>query len=145
MKDFITTIASVLVLMMFLMQFTANQITFTKIMGAEHEIRQLRLISENQGMIKSEDIAELKESLAEILGCGQSEIAVAVSGAAPDQVNSSGAPVSSGLEVSMPVYGVIGPARALGLAPSENVRTHISRSLMIFMPQEEQEPEEPVQ
>jgi len=124
--------------MMFVMQFAANQMTFTKIMGAEYEISQLRLISENQGMIKSEDIAELKDNLAAILGCGQSEIAVAVSGAVPDQVPEGAAPVSSGLEVRMPVYGVIGPARALGLAPSENMRIHTSRSTVILSPEQEE-------
>ena len=53
MKDFITTIASLLILMMFVMQFAANQASYTRIMSAEYAVRELRLISENQGMICS--------------------------------------------------------------------------------------------
>ena len=34
MKDMMTTIASVLVLMMFLLQFTANQTSYTRVIGA---------------------------------------------------------------------------------------------------------------
>lgn len=33
MKDMMTTIASILVLMIFLMQFTVNQTTYTRMMG----------------------------------------------------------------------------------------------------------------
>ena len=39
MKDMMTTIASVLVLMMFLLQFTANQTSYTRVMGAEYAVR----------------------------------------------------------------------------------------------------------
>ena len=49
MKDLITAIGSLFIVMMFLMQFTANQITYTRIMGAEHSIKEFRLLSEEQG------------------------------------------------------------------------------------------------
>ena len=42
MKDLITTIGSMLILMMFLTQFAASQTTYTRIMGAEHEIKEFR-------------------------------------------------------------------------------------------------------
>ena len=51
MKDLITTIASVLVLMMFLLQFTANQVTYTKIMGAEYAVRNFRIENETAAEI----------------------------------------------------------------------------------------------
>ena len=38
MKDMMTTIASILVLMIFLMQFTVNQTTYTRVMGAEYAV-----------------------------------------------------------------------------------------------------------
>ena len=41
MKDFITTIASLLILMMFVMQFAANQAVYTRIMSAEYAVREL--------------------------------------------------------------------------------------------------------
>ena len=61
MKDLITTIGSLIILMMFLMQFTANQTTYTRIMGAEHSIKEFRVLSEEQGSIKDEEIIKLKE------------------------------------------------------------------------------------
>ena len=138
MKDFITAIASVLILMMFVMQFAANQASFTKIMGAEYAIREMRLVSENQGIISSESIAQLKEKLSEILGCGTGEIIHNLSGAAADTENTGSQPLSCILTVEMPVYGVIGPARMLGIGPGENVRTHTSESIIVLMPQAEE-------
>ncbi|MBQ1228993.1 MAG: hypothetical protein IIX87_03880 [Firmicutes bacterium] len=143
MKDFITTIASVLILMMFVMQFAANQAAYTRIMSAEYAVRELRLISENQGMISSESIAELRKSLADILECGQEEICILPSGADYDAPNEGNQPLSVNLEVKMPVYGVIGPARALGIGPEQNVREHVSRSIIMLPPAPEPEEKEP--
>ena len=103
MKDFITTIASLLILMMFLLQFTANQTTYTRIMGAEHSIKEFRLLCEEQGNINGEDICNLKENISRILCCSPSEISVKV------------AEDSGKYEVTMPVYGIIGPAKMIGL------------------------------
>ena len=141
MKDFITAIASVIILMMFLMQFTANQLTFTKIMGAEYAVRELRLISENQGIIKSESIALMKEKIAAILNCSAEEVAVSLDGAAVDIENTGEQPVSCSLKVQMPVFGIIGPAGILGLTPEENVRTHISEGIIVLRPLAPQENE----
>ena len=47
MKDMMTTIASVLVLMMFLLQFTANQTSYTRVMGAEYAVRSFRQTAES--------------------------------------------------------------------------------------------------
>ena len=60
MKDLITTIGSIIILMMFLLQFAANQTTYTRIMGAEHEIKEFRLLSQETGSINNEDINSLK-------------------------------------------------------------------------------------
>ena len=139
MKDFITTIASLLILMMFVMQFAANQASYTRIMSAEYAVRELRLISENQGMISSKSVVKLRRNLADILECGQEEIDVAISGADCDVPNEATQPLSVSLEVKMPVYGVIGPARALGIVPEQNVREHISRSIIMLPPAPEPE------
>ena len=94
MKDLITAIGSLFIVMMFLMQFTANQITYTRIMGAEHSIKEFRLLSEERGSIKEEDIIRLKERISEILCCSPSEVSVKVAESGGDYV------------VTMPVYGI---------------------------------------
>lgn len=124
MKDLITTIGSLLILMMFLMQFTANQVTYTRIMGAENTIKEFRLLSEEQGSIKNEDILRLKENISRILCCSPSEISVKVKEDSGDYA------------VTMPVYGIIGPAKMLGLSSQENMKLHTSCGAIVFNEQE---------
>jgi hypothetical protein len=143
MKDFITSIAAVLVLMMFVMQFASNQAAFTKMMGAQYAVKELCLISENQGMIKSESIAELKTKLAERLGCSTAEVEVNLYGLGADCANTDDEPVSIELDVEMPVYGVIGPAGILGIDPAQNVRRHKATGLVVLEPETEPESPEP--
>ena len=142
MKDFITAIASVIILMIFVMQFAANQSYFTRVMGAEYAVREMRLISENQGMIKSKSIAEMKAKLSDILKCSVSEIDVHFSGIGTDKENSEEEAVSIDFDVTMPVYGIIGPYRILGIDAAENVRMHHSCGIIILEPAEDPEPAE---
>lgn len=127
MKDFITTIASLLILMMFLLQFTANQTTYTRIMGAEHSIKEFRLLSEEKGSINDEDVLMLKENLSGILCCSPSEISVKVAEDSGEYI------------VKMPVYGIIGPAKMIGLSPEENMKVHTSGGVIAFKAQPEEE------
>ena len=127
MKDLITTIGSILILMMFLMQFAASQTTYIRIMGAEHEIKEFRLLSGKQGSIKNEDIRQLKQNLSQMLECQVSEISVNVT--------------DGEYSVTMPVYGVIGPWKLMGISKKENVKEHISKGVIIFEPQEQEEEE----
>ena len=120
MKDLITAIGSLFIVMMFLMQFTANQITYTRIMGAEHSIKEFRLLSEERGSIKEEDIIRLKERISEILCCSPSEVSVKVAESGGDYV------------VTMPVYGIIGPAKLMGLSHRENMKLHSSSGVIVL-------------
>lgn len=138
MKDLITSIASMLILMMFVMQFTANQVTYTKIAAAENQVRQFCLISENQGIIKSEGIIQLKEKLAGILDCELSQIAVCLSGGRADLRNTGEEAVSSDIEITMPVYGVIGAAGVLGISAEDNVGIHKSAGTIVLLPEPEE-------
>lgn len=124
MKDLITTIGSILILMMFLMQFAASQTTYIRIMGAEHEIKEFRLLSEEQGRIRDEDIFQLKQNLSQVLDCHRSEISVNVT--------------DGEYTVTMPVYGVIGPWKMMGLTEKENVKKHVSAGKVFFVPGEQE-------
>ena len=127
MKDLITTIGSMLILMMFLTQFAASQTTYTRIMGAEHEIKEFRLLSGEQGSIRNENILQLKQNLSQVLECNASEISVNIT--AGDYV------------VTMPVYGVIGPWKLLGISQKENVKEHVSKGVIVFETQEQEQEE----
>ena len=124
MKDLITTIGSMLILMMFLTQFAASQTTYTRIMGAEHEIKEFRLLSGEQGSIRNEDILQLKQNLSQVLECNASEISVNITDG--DYV------------VTMPVYGVIGPWKLMGISQKENVKEHVSKGVIVFESQEQE-------
>ncbi len=127
MKDLITTIGSMLILMMFLTQFAASQTTYTRIMGAEHEIKEFRLLSGEQGSIRNEDILQLKQNLSQVLECNASEISVNITDG--DYV------------VTMPVYGVIGPWKLMGISQKENVKEHVSKGVIVFESQEQEKEE----
>ena len=127
MKDLITTIGSMLILMMFLTQFAASQTTYTRIMGAEHEKKEFRLLSGEQGSIRNENILQLKQNLSQVLECNASEISVNITDG--DYV------------VTMPVYGVIGPWKLLGISQKENVKEHVSKGVIVFETQEQEQEE----
>ena len=107
MKDLLTTIASILVLMMFLMQFTANQATYIKIMGAEHAVRNFRIENEAAAEISAKSTAALRSRIAAAVRCAETEVAV---NAGPD----------GAYRVEAPVRGVIGPAAMLGITDEQN-------------------------
>ena len=101
MKDMMTTIASILVLMIFLLQFTVNQTTYTRMMGAEYAVRSFRQTAESTQEIDDSAVQDLK------LRCGAQEVTTEVSD-------------DGTYRVSAPVRGVIGAASALGIRPEEN-------------------------
>ena len=103
MKDMMTTIASVLVLMMFLLQFTANQTSYTRVMGAEYAVRSFRQTAESAQEISEDAVQDLKTKIAAALRCSARETRA-------DGV----------YKVSAPVRGVIGPAAALGIREEDN-------------------------
>ena len=78
MKDLITSIASLLIIMMFLMQFAANHITYAKILEAEYNIRNFALSSENKGEADGGDVTVLRNHLAQIMDCSPGEIIISI-------------------------------------------------------------------
>lgn len=130
MKDLITSIGSILVLMMFLLQFAANQASYTKMMGTEHTLKEFSLLSAGKGSIKDEDIHVLKNNLSEILSCSPSEISVKVTEYSLNEEDTE--KCWADYSVTVPVYGVIGPAGLMGLTDSENVKKYTARGMVVF-------------
>jgi len=122
MKDLITAIASMLIIMLFVMQFTANQITYTKVMAAEYNIREFKILSESEGVIGDGALPGLRNNLAQIMECSPGEIGMRVEKGENKCT----------YEITMPVKGIIGPAHMLGISPEDNRRLHVSRGIIEF-------------
>ena len=82
MKDLITCVASVMLLMVFLQQFVLNQTTYARLAGAENAAKEFRLELENSGDrdIDAGDVRvrKLKESIAACVGCEPSEVSFSI-------------------------------------------------------------------
>ena len=82
MKDLITCVASVMLLMVFLQQFVLNQTTYARLAGAENAAKEFRLELEDSGDrdIDAGDVRvrRLKESIAACVGCEPSEVSFSI-------------------------------------------------------------------
>lgn len=137
MKDFITTIASIIILMIFLLQFVTNQSTYTRLAAAEHAVKEFRLTAEESGGVDDEKLRRLKEKAAAVLNCGADEIRVSVSESTEDGAESGGSSEDGGIfkrrleySVQMPVQGLVGAADFLGIAEEDNMTVHVSEGII---------------
>lgn len=125
MKDLITTIASILVLMMFLLQFTANQRTFTEIAGVENAIKIFRIAAESKGKIGDEDVSSMHAAAAKAARCDLSEVETILN---PDKNEGS---EHTSYQVRVPIRGIIGAAHMLGgLTKEENTLWYTSSGII---------------
>ena len=100
--------------MIFLLQFTVNQTTYTRMMGAEYAVRSFRQTAESTQEIDDSAVQDLKLKLAAALRCGAQEVTTEVSD-------------DGTYRVSAPVRGVIGAASALGIRPDRSMPSAMSR------------------
>ena len=82
MKDLITCVASVMLLMVFLQQFVLNQTTYARLAGAENAAKEFRLELEDSGDrdvdVGDVRVRKLKESIAACVGCEPSEVSFSI-------------------------------------------------------------------
>ncbi len=117
MKDFITTIASVFLLMIFVMQFAAGQVTSHKILQADMVIASFRDNVKEDGYISRENRQKLQSALMDICGCSEGEILIeADSEAAEPQKHA----VLHTYRVCYPLKKLIAAAAVLGIGEDEN-------------------------
>lgn len=151
MKDFITTIASIIILMIFLLQFVTNQSTYTRLAAAEHAVKEFRLTAEESGGIDDEKLRRLKEKTAAALDCGADEIRVSINESREGGAESGGNSEDGGIfrryfeySVQMPVRGLVGAADFLGIAEEDNMTVHVSEGIIQIEEEiEEDSDEEP--
>lgn len=105
MKDLITTVGSVMILMVFVMQFCSNQIIASKILALDS------LIDSFGGDFETEkSIEDFKSKSAECVGCEKNEISV---------VKKNGK-----YTVTAPIKNVIACSKFLGISEEENISTY---------------------
>ena len=129
MKDMITTIASIMVLMIFVLQFVANQTTYTKLVAAESCVSEFSAFAEERGEIASEDISTLRGKAALFLDCAPEEIQV------DTQTLESG---NKGYDICVPLKNVIGAAKLLGISSVENEAKYHFRGVILTREEEEE-------
>ena len=133
MKDLITSIASLMLLMVFVMQFANNQAIYTEIVGVASSVREFRDAAEEEGEITYEDVSELKQSAALRLGCS------------PDEIGFSSEKTEAGnaeYDLAVPLKGIVASAKLLGISDSENEAEYHFRGVVIGKDEEEEEKEE---
>lgn len=111
MKDLITTIASIMLLMIFVMQFVANQVTYTRLTAAGSFVREFENSAEEAGEITDSNAHLLKENIAQVMECMPDEVKIVTT------VNER---ENSEYVVSTPLKNIIGAATLLGISENEN-------------------------
>ena len=117
MKDLITAVASLLLLMIFVMQFAVNQGTQHRILQADMAVSVFRDTVKEQGYISRENSAALRGMLAEICRCGEEEIII-------ERNASREVPQKRGTllyyQIRYPVKSLIAMAASLGIRDEDN-------------------------
>ena len=116
MKDLITAVASLMLLLLFVLQFAGNQNLHTRMFRADMAIENFRDAAGLQGYISDENRSLLSESLAGICGCSPEEILV--------EAEDSRQPKPEGTmlhyRVGYPLKDLVAAAAMLGILPEEN-------------------------
>lgn len=76
MKDLITAVGSILILMVLILQMAGNQAVYTKMIKADMAVDNFRETARIEGCVSEENAAYLKKQLEEICGSDSGEIKV---------------------------------------------------------------------
>ena len=113
MKNFITTVASILIMFIFLMQFVANQLTYSKLLGIEMTLKNFRLSAESQEELNEGSIAALKKEISDIARCKTEEIEITINkGKEKEKIDYS---------VGLPITNIVGASKYLNLEEKDNM------------------------
>lgn len=133
MKNLITTIGSMIIIFIFLMQFVANQLTYTKILGTEMAVKSFRRNAETAGTISDTDITEVKNRISKAVKCDVDDVII----------DFKPKDLSGEIEyaVKVPISDVIGASKILQLTKEDNQVLYTS-SGTIYVSDEEGKKEE---
>lgn len=106
MKDLITTIAAISIMMIFVLQFSLNQALISRITASDRAVKDYRLTLQAGGDNAGKAGADLTENLSRILGCEKSEVKIIEK--------------EDIYEVRAPIKNVIACGSLLGISQDEN-------------------------
>ena len=116
MKDLITTVASVLILMIFVLQSAGNQVTHFRVFQSGLAVETFQDVLKEEGQASEASIGRLRQELARLCGCSPEEISVDVQESGGQQTGRR----EISYEVSFPLENLIVMGGALGIPPEEN-------------------------
>ena len=121
MKDLITAVASLLLIMVFVLQFSAGQVLHHRMFSADMAVESFRDTVKTEGYISEYNKARLKMELSRILGCSAGDISVA--GGTGSEAMSNSAVTEGGLiyyHIAYPLQNLISAAAFFGIEEDEN-------------------------
>ena len=125
MKNIITGIACFIVLSVFIVQFTSNQVTHSRMLFVETQVNSAMEEAKEEGCITAEISQNLKETISNKVKCSAADI----------RITGTENPVRRGekIEYSVvyPLKGVIGAGNILGLSEQENTLRHTLSGVVI--------------
>ena len=125
MKNIITGIACFLILSVFIVQFTSNEVTHSKMLFAENQVNAAMELAKQEGCITAQIANDLKSAIAAKVKCNISEITV----------TGTNSPVLRGEKISFsvtyPLKGVIGASNILGLSEQQSSVSHTLSGIVI--------------
>lgn len=110
MKDLITTVAAITILMVFVMQFSANQVIMGRILAADKAVDKYVSILESQGYTDEQQKDHLMMKLSETMNCRKSEVIIREEGGE--------------YRISAPLKNIVACSRFLGISEGENRATY---------------------
>lgn len=115
MKDLITSVASLLLLSIFILQFSGNQVLHNRMFRADMAVESFRDAARVQGYISQENTDLLVDALSKICGCSASEITV-------DSWDDSGNSIGELIHyrIRYPLKNLVAAGGMLGIAEDEN-------------------------
>lgn len=74
MKNLITSMACLMLLLVFVLQFTQNQILYNRITAVDQEINCFKEVAKQEGCISIKNEQNLKEKLCRIVKCKETDV-----------------------------------------------------------------------
>lgn len=125
MKNIITGVACFIVLAVFMVQFTANEVTHSKMLFVENKINASMEEAKQEGCITTAIESALKADIAAKVKCNQSEVVIAGTKTAVlrgEKITYS---------VTYPLKGVIGARSILGVTDDQATLDHVIAGTVI--------------
>lgn len=114
MKNLITTMASMLILMIFLLQFINNQVLHYNIMNMDRTVNCYKEIVKQEGYLSNLRTEELKSYISKYAGCDKSEILISKK----EDIKTRGNVIN--FTVKVPIKNLIAANELLGIGDEEN-------------------------